>query len=137
MFMTVTFCAFCVEESSTEANRPPVLLHHACKFPVMRTSCFYPSSKSHACPVDVLQGDAGCLVPSSPCHAEVQGRLIRALAYALEHKVLSNESTDGFLTPPTPQNREGSVDRQAACSESRHGSCRSWSAGLRCVYCVA
>jgi hypothetical protein len=36
------------------------------------------------------------LVPSSPCHAEVQGRLIRTLAYALEREVLSNESTDSF-----------------------------------------
>lgn len=38
--MATTFFAFCVEESSTEANRPPILLHHVRKVPVMRISCF-------------------------------------------------------------------------------------------------
>jgi hypothetical protein len=57
---------------------------------------FDPGSKSHACPVDEQQGRAACLVPSSPCYAEVQGRLIRTLAYALKREVLSNESTDRF-----------------------------------------
>lgn len=98
-FKTATFVAFCVEESSKEANRPPVLVYHVQSSrhdKVMRTSYLDSGSKSHACLVDVQPRGAVCLVPSSPCHAEAQGRLIRTLAYALEREVLSNESTDSF-----------------------------------------
>jgi hypothetical protein len=73
-----------------------VLVYHVQKVTVMRMGYSNPGSKSHACLVDVQQKGARCLVPSSPCHAEVQGRLIRTLAYALEREVLSNESTDSF-----------------------------------------
>lgn len=38
--MAAAFFAICVEESSTEANRPPILLHYVRKVPVMRTSYF-------------------------------------------------------------------------------------------------
>lgn len=72
------------------------MVHGVRNVPVNENKLFDPSSESHACPVDVQQGGTACLMPSSPCHAEVQGRLIRTLAYALKHEVLSNESTDSF-----------------------------------------
>jgi hypothetical protein len=85
-----------MEESSTRIDKLPILLRHGRKASVVKKRLLYPGGESDACPGDVQQGGAACSVPSSPCHAEVQGRLIRTLAYALEREVLSNESTDRF-----------------------------------------